>query len=256
MMRCERIGWMVLLAVAGTLIPLPAAAYTPKVTAHGALVRWHDARVEIRIDPSSERLLAPEQVRRALTIATEAWRGLPGVPDLVVAPGEPGPAGHDPVVGPTNGIYVPDPWPYDPRRLAVTVTTYDAHTGRLLDTDVFINPEMPFDLLPEDEDRPRDRYDLASVLAHELGHVLGLDETDVPDATMGPEISRGEVHQRTLEPDDENGAIALYHDAMLDTETAGVGCGGANVAGALTSRGAPAAAVTVGWLLIWLRRRC
>ena len=66
-----------------------------------------------------------------------------------------------------------------------------------------------------------DRYEMALIVAHELGHVLGLDHELRWCATMNPTV--GEDHTtlcptppagdwtcRLLEPDDVRGAVALY----------------------------------------------
>ncbi len=55
--------------------------------------------------------------------------------------------------------------------------------------------------------------DVESVATHEAGHSLGLDHTNIYEATMYPSTGAGEVFRRTLEPDDVNGALALYRGA-------------------------------------------
>lgn len=55
---------------------------------------------------------------------------------------------------------------------------------------------------------------VAEVATHELGHVLGLDHSPNPEATMFPFVhfdGRG----ATLHPDDENGVAFLYPDASF-----------------------------------------
>ena len=67
----------------------------------------------------------------------------------------------------------------------------------------------------------RDRYEMALIVAHELGHVLGLDHESRTCATMN--LTIGDDHTthcpappagtwtcRLLQPDDVRGAVALY----------------------------------------------
>jgi hypothetical protein len=74
-------------------------------------------------------------------------------------------------------------------------------------------------------------YDIVAVMTHELGHVLGLgDSVDDEMATMWGYIMPGEIHQRTLHTDDEDGITTLYSGAVPpDDPTAG--CGTASVSG-------------------------
>ncbi|HYY04321.1 MAG TPA: matrixin family metalloprotease [Gaiellaceae bacterium] len=66
-----------------------------------------------------------------------------------------------------------------------------------------------------------DRYEMALIVAHELGHVLGLDHEFHQCATMNPTVGddhttlcaappSGEWTCRLLQADDVRGAIALY----------------------------------------------
>jgi hypothetical protein len=97
---------------------------------------------------------------------------------------------------------------------SLTVVTY-MPSGEILGVDVLINANKNFSLLADgaDEDGAT-AHDLGAVLTHELGHVLGLDESDADEhATMWPYVRAGEQHQRSLAVDDEEGVIAAYSGA-------------------------------------------
>jgi len=65
--------------------------------------------------------------------------------------------------------------------------------------------------------------DLQGVAAHEAGHALGLDHTNVFGATMFPSISGSGTGQRSLAADDIAGVQALYGTAAVDkTEITGL----------------------------------
>jgi Matrixin len=70
-----------------------------------------------------------------------------------------------------------------------------------------------------------DRYEMALIMAHELGHVLGLDHEIRSCATMNPSVGNdhttlcptppaGEWTCRLLQTDDVRGAVALYGGTM------------------------------------------
>lgn len=53
--------------------------------------------------------------------------------------------------------------------------------------------------------------DIENVMAHEVGHVIGLGHPHNADShTMWGYTTKGETHKRSLATGDENGANALY----------------------------------------------
>jgi hypothetical protein len=168
------------------------------------------------------------QAYAATTMAFEAWRGLPRVPDLMLVSGEPLSIGHH-EGGASNGVYLVRDWQSAPDQLAITVVTYSKSTGRVLDADILVNANADILLLDEGESDAAQHYDLGAILTHEAGHSLGLDESMThPEATMWPRVSPGETHQRTLSDDDETGVITNYAGVIPE---AAAGCGQASVLG-------------------------
>lgn len=55
--------------------------------------------------------------------------------------------------------------------------------------------------------------DLQNGMTAFIGHVIGLDDSKVPGATMYPGIAYGDTSKRTLEQDDINGLVYLYKAA-------------------------------------------
>jgi MYXO-CTERM domain-containing protein len=243
------------LAVVLLLLALgsPARAYTLKTLPSGAAVRWHRPRVELQVMPAGSARISQPELVSALGRAAAAWSALPGTPALEVSEGTSSTWASDGV----NGVYVLERWPFTDERLAVTVSTYAEGTGALIDTDILINGEMELAVLePEDadpEEADTERYDLVLVLTHELGHALGLDESDVTDATMWHRIGPGETARRELATDDVDGALALYSGAV-DTGPTGPD-GGCSVAPHHGAGRVPLAALVAALALALRRRR-
>ena len=226
-------GWAAALSGALALACATTAhGYTVKQTEQGATVRWHRPSVVLRVDPSIDAFFKGMPVRTVIEEAALAWRHIEGVPDLLINEGVPGPMGFDADNSASNGVYLIRDWELAESSLAVTVATYESRSGKMVDTDILVNANHPFADMPEDEE-PQQKsraYDLRGVMTHEMGHVLGLGESyDVRMATMWPNISRGETHQRDLDPDDESGVQVAYAGGMLsETEPVG-GCAGSSV---------------------------
>jgi hypothetical protein len=202
--------------IAALGLPNITLAYTLKLTDYGNPIRWRGNKVALRVDPKLEQAMGKD-VRSAAIMATEAWRGFADVPDVNIEDGNP-PEYNANRRG--NAIYYLDKWPFESNQLAVTLVTY-RQTGEVIGVDVLVNGSKNFTVLPSenpDSGQTQD-YDLAAVLTHEMGHVLGLGESyDHPDATMWPQIRTGEYKQRTLDDDDQEGVIAAYAAPIADSQ--------------------------------------
>jgi len=255
-----RWGVAILAAMGIVCAAQSARAYTVKQTGSGATVRWHTSAVALRVDPSMQRYFKEMPVRTMVQDAAQAWAGLPGVPELLVSDGEPGPKGFENKSGTTNGVYLVEDWKLAESSLAVTVATFETKSGKIVDTDILVNANHPFALLASGPDAPAEDFDIRGVMTHEMGHVLGLGESfDVRMATMWPNVARGETHQRDLHEDDETGVETAYAQAIAAESASSGGCGGASV---MVRRGQGASPVV--WLLmggglvaagLWLRSR-
>jgi hypothetical protein len=226
--------FVVVLAVFCVLVgqavrPSHAHAFMLKKTKTGNAVRWSTPVISMSVDPELDEFFGKDVVRASLTIATDAWRGLNNVPDVTISD-QPAP-GYQTATR-TNGIYLMKPWPFAKEQLAVTVSTYDLE-GHMIGADILVNGESDYAYLPEGDDIPgMAHHDIAAVLTHEMGHVLGLDESpNDQSATMWPYIRGGEVHQRSLSDDDEQGIVSAYKDVVFDSAPVSSGCTQASVLG-------------------------
>jgi hypothetical protein len=60
---------------------------------------------------------------------------------------------------------------------------------------------------------------IEDIAAHEFGHALGLGHSTVTGATMYPSVSSCATGNRTLDPDDIAGVVALYPPASIPAPT-------------------------------------
>ena len=83
---------------------------------------------------------------------------------------------------------------------------FNPNTGALYDADIQLN-SAEFEFSVGD---PVTASDLASVLAHEIGHFFGLSHTEIAGATMETGYDATDDLRRSLEPDDLDGICAIY----------------------------------------------
>jgi MYXO-CTERM domain-containing protein len=91
-------------------------------------------------------------------------------------------------------------------QVALTTVTYDALTGHILDADIELNAQENIFTVGDS----RVVADLRSTLTHEIGHLLGLDHSEQPEATMWNDTRRGSVTLRTLANDDIAAMCTAY----------------------------------------------
>jgi hypothetical protein len=255
-----RAGLRTSVAVTGAALVLAAIgtpdahAFAVKKTAKGELVHWDQRTVDYTFDPSVDTNV--QDAVSATGRAMASWSGTVGAPDL---------QGHaaanvvDPPVKPgfdqKNGVFFM-PGGYAPagRALAITVLTYDNTSGRILDADIIVNGSYKFAVLgvaadvatqerigsahpsntdgishqEEAQTTTETVYDLHHVVAHELGHSLGMnDEMERKDALMYRYTSPADATLRAPASDDIAGLAELYSTKL---EASGNGCGNATVA--------------------------
>lgn len=228
-----------------------ANAYVVKKTSRGELVHWSSDVVEYSLDNSlaANVLSSDAATRESMT----SWSGTVGAPELTVKAAS-AESPTKPQFDHKNGIFFMKGG-YAPagRALAITVLTYDNATGKILDADIIFNGSYRFAVLGGEEAHETERtllgarpsttdtvtheeevsdvgslYDLHHVIAHELGHSLGMnDEMERKDALMYRYTAPNDASLRDPTSDDVAGLAELYSTKL---EGKGNGCGGATVA--------------------------
>jgi hypothetical protein len=144
-----------------------------------------------------------------------------------------------------------DCWEHESLAIALTTTTYDPQSGRILDADVELNsPSFIFSTV----DAPvcvKPNYstscvawDVENTVTHEIGHMMGLDHTLYPGSTMNPTAPPGELSKRVLDTGTRSFVCDAYpkggvsKDCVIPPATGilgnvSTGCGCGSSAGAL-----------------------
>src|SRR5439155_17660262 len=91
--------------------------------------------------------------------------------------------------------------------IAATFSFFRNQNGEILfdETDVAFNPAMDFSTTAEPN-----KFDIQSVLTHEIGHILGLDHSALVSSVMVPFGVASQLDQRTLAYDDIAGVMEIY----------------------------------------------
>lgn len=190
-----------LIVLMALLCPAHALAFQCKnVAGGGPSLVWVSRCIDIRVDRSAPEL-ADESNFAAIQAAIEAWEK-PRCTDLRLTVT----TGAD-ATG-VSTIQAADPGdPLAEEALAITIESFDVQTGEVIEADTFIDFE-DFDIGRVGPGCTR-TYDLATVVLHETGHILGFDHSGEEDAVLSPRIGDCEVATQ-LEADDENAVCSVY----------------------------------------------
>ena len=192
----------------------------------GIPVFWRNACLGIRLSTDAEPAVGQALTVQKIEAAFSAWSTLgcqPSITAMYLGTTTDSEAGYQ--KGSTNNqniiVFRNETWPYQDRnQVALTTLTFRKDIGEILDADIEVNGTLK---LVATDPLPSDGFDLPTVLAHELGHVLGLAHSSVQGATMFARYTTGTIEQRTLKADDEEGLCSIYpSDQTRNTAAGGI----------------------------------
>jgi hypothetical protein len=228
--------------------PVTASAYCPSTDMmvtqaqidemqcpSGLQVWWDDLTIHYAFNPErGSKDLSQADVREVFAQAFATWRaascddGSPGF-DFIEDPEPSDEVDPSHTLGQKNfntmSFRPADEWlvkdNYPPEAFALTTIHYEIHSGQLYGADMELNEGMgPWVRCP-DSGCPPNVTDLANVVTHEAGHVIGLGESYNDEATMRWWGNKGDIDKRDLAQDDLTGLCEMYSpEAQLERERA------------------------------------
>jgi hypothetical protein len=227
-MTLRRISVAVLMAA--SIAPVAEAYLKFAVTVDGSVVtpRWSRTPVRYFVNDAGVPEVSGVDLQAAVSRAARSWED---VATSAIAFEFGGFTGAGPVD--EDGITTVgfQSRPDLPGVLGATELTIDVATGALVEADIFLNSQFVWSVSPGGRS---DRFDVESIVLHELGHLLGLSHSGIGEtetasdgrrviaagAVMFPiAFSPGSVDGRRLQRDDVAGASDLYPDRGFSQAT-------------------------------------
>jgi len=183
----------------------------------GVPLYWEGGATSLSVAAEGSQLqgISADDLEAATSAATETWQNAtcaggkkPALQIAAPARVEHAVAGFD-EDGPNENVvvFVDDGWDHEAKAIARTSVVFYVSSGIVLDADIELNS----DLFAFTASGKPWRADLQSVLTHEIGHVLGLDHSDVPGATMAARTNAwASGGLRTLDADDNDAICSVY----------------------------------------------
>ena len=175
-------------------------AWEVKTNAQGDPLHWKTNTIPIHYNPEHSGL-SSQQVSNAIEQAAQAWsysfttlqnKGETTQRSIT----------HE---DEHYSVLFSDDWNEDPDILALTYT-WSKNDGEIVHFDI----EMNADHFVWSIDGNSQTHDLQNTLTHELGHALGLDHSNISQATMAASSTAGETSKRALHEDDKEGHSYIY----------------------------------------------
>ncbi len=181
-------------------------AWEVKRNGDGATLHWKDSNIDFYINTNNSPISAGE-TEQALVQAAESWnfshteltyQGTTSINNI----------SHQ---DEHFTVFFDPSWSEDPDILALTYTWSNSE-GEIVHFDIAINSDDHDWAV----DGSSEKHDLQNTITHEFGHVLGLDHSEISDATMSPSSPAGELSKRELHEDDLLGYQIIYPGPITD----------------------------------------
>ena len=225
-----------------------ASAYTLIITATGASPVWPSMPVSFSINQLGSPQITNGSDFAAVQAAFQTWQNdsLASISFQYAGTTPVATVGQD---GLNVVTFVDDSVPLGSDTVASTfefLTVDGTGTTVIQEADIAVSTSVQFSTSGESG-----KYDLQSVLTHEVGHFLGLNHSGLISSVMEPYGQAGQLDERTLTYDDMAGAAELYPTSTAFNNTGAISgvvlAGGTPVFGAhvvaLDANGTPTVSV-------------
>jgi hypothetical protein len=186
----------------------PSPAFNTAETPTGDPVVWDQMPIEyaIHLEGAPDSLSSDAWVL-AIDAAFVTWTQVEGT-DVRFTPLMHAEVNGAPQASDGNIIWFDPEWD-ESDSVGASATLRVDGTGRPTGFDIRVNALM-------DWSDSGSAVDPQAVITHEVGHVIGLDHSLVPFATMFKTITPGDLSPRDLHEDDEAGVTYLYKHESID----------------------------------------
>lgn len=197
--------------VAVFLFCVSAAAYTRIANSIGDMPKWPSMPVSYWINQQGSPQISNGSDFAAVQAAFQTWQSIPTADIRFNYQGTTttGSVGYD---GMNLVTFVDSSVPLGSTTIAATFSFYGTVVGSdgsfgygTQESDIAFNTTFSFSTSGE-----TGKYDIQSVLTHEIGHFLGLDHAAMVSSVMVPFAIPTQLDQRTLSYDDIAGVMEIY----------------------------------------------
>lgn len=204
------------------LLAKTALAWEVQTTDAGEAYHWSQMPLPyVWVDEQAPGLPSLEA---AIDGAFEAWASVDGSQIEILPQG--GTATPQIALDDTHTVFFEHDWPVGDEALAVATSWADAE-GNVVAYDIRINATVPWSTTGAPA-----AFDLQAAVAHEVGHVLGLEHSETADATMYASHAMGEDWRQRLHEDDREAVRFLYggDPSSAEAPPRGLACSATGVA--------------------------